>query len=116
MFDIIPLMFSGSMALIDSIVLSFLKAYSVGWVKWKGVIFVSMLFYSLQPVVFLQSLNYSTLTVMNLLWDVTSDIVVTIIGLLYFKEKISSFKKLGVIFSLMSIILLSIDDNKFTLQ
>lgn len=107
-------MYGAGMALIDSVVLSGLRAYSLGWLQWKGIVVFAMVFYSLQPVVFLKSLNYSTLTVMNLLWDVTSDVLVTIVGLLYFKESLSPFKKLGVIFSLISIILLSIEDNEPT--
>jgi multidrug transporter EmrE-like cation transporter len=48
---------------------------------------------------------------MNLLWDVMSDVSVSIIGLFYFGEKLTRFKKLGVFFSLISIILLTYKDG-----
>jgi multidrug transporter EmrE-like cation transporter len=48
---------------------------------------------------------------MNLLWDVTSDVIITLIGLYIFKESIGPYKKLGVVFSLLSIVLLSLNDG-----
>jgi multidrug transporter EmrE-like cation transporter len=45
--------------------------------------------------------------VMNLLWDLISDVLVTANGLLYFKETLSQKKFIGVIFSLIGIYLLS---------
>lgn len=105
-----PLFFAATMAGIDSTMLSLLKYMtthnlSLGWIV------LPMIFYSLQPILFYLSLQYETLTVMNLLWDVISDVIITSIGLLYFRESIGPYKKLGVIFSLISIILLSLDDG-----
>jgi drug/metabolite transporter (DMT)-like permease len=110
-FDLTALGFGGSMALIDAFVLSFLKAYNLGWIQWRGIIVISMLIYSFQPIIFLESLNHNSLTVMNLLWDVMSGVIVTVIGLFYFSEKLTKFKKLGVLFSFISIILLTWKDG-----
>lgn len=110
-FDLTALGFGGSMALIDAFILSTLKAFHLGWIKWKGILIISMLVYSFQPMIFLESLKYNSLTVMNLMWDVMSDVIVTLIGLLYFSEKLTKFKKLGVIFSFISIILLTWKDG-----
>jgi multidrug transporter EmrE-like cation transporter len=105
-----PLFFAATMAGIDSTMLSLLKYMltnnmAVAW------ILLPMIVYSIQPVLFYLSLQYETLTVMNLLWDVISDVIITCIGIFYFKEKIGPYKKLGVIFSLISIVLLSLDDG-----
>jgi multidrug transporter EmrE-like cation transporter len=110
-FDLTALGFGGSMALIDSFILSALKAYNLGWLQWRGVLIISMLIYSFQPLIFLESLNHNSLTVMNLLWDVMSDVAVTAIGLFYFSEKLTKFKRLGVFFSFISIILLTWKDG-----
>jgi drug/metabolite transporter (DMT)-like permease len=110
-FDLTALGFGGSMALIDAFILSTLKAFHLGWIKWKGILIISMLVYSFQPMIFLESLKYNSLTVMNLMWDVMSDVIVTLIGLFYFSEKLTKFKKLGVIFSFISIILLTWKDE-----
>ena len=48
---------------------------------------------------------------MNLLWDVMSDVIVTCVGLFYFSEKLTSIKKVGVLLSVISVILLSWKDE-----
>ena len=48
---------------------------------------------------------------MNLLFDVLSDIIVTCIGLFYFSEKLTNSKKVGVLLSIISVILLSWKDE-----
>lgn len=110
-FDLTALGYGGSMALIDGFILSSLKAYNLGLFQWKGILIISMLVYSCQPLIFLESLKHNSLTVMNLLWDVMSDVLVTSIGLFYFSEKLTKFKKLGVMFSFISIILLTWNDG-----
>ena len=111
MFDLVSLGYGGAMALGDLFVLSTLKAYSIGLIKWIGVIPLAMFFYSFQPLIFYKALSHNSLTVMNMLWDVMSNVSVTIIGLFYFKEKLTKFKRLGVFFSMISIILLTWKDG-----
>ena len=110
MFNIVPLQFGALMASIDATMLSLIKYIHLEKVSLRWIL-VPMLIYSLQPVLFYFSLKYETLTVMNLLWDVTSDVIITLIGLYIFKESIGPYKKLGVVFSLLSIILLSLNDG-----
>ena len=110
LFNIVPLGFGAAMASIDASMLSFVKTIHLQQVH-IGWILVPMLIYSLQPVLFYYSLHYESLTVMNLLWDVVSDVLITLIGLFIFKEQIGPYKKLGVIFSLVSIVLLSLNDG-----
>ena len=64
------------------------------------------LVYALQPWIFLKSLSFESLTVMNLLWDMTSDVLVTLIGLLYFGENIGPRKMAGVVLSFVAMCLL----------
>jgi drug/metabolite transporter (DMT)-like permease len=106
-FDFISLGYGGTMATIDALTLSALKAFHIGWISWSGTIIIAMIIYALQPLLFLQSLQFQTLTVMNLLRDLMSDILVTSIGLFYFSEKLSIKKKMGVILSIVSILLFS---------
>ena len=94
------------MATVDVFMLGILKAINLGWVS-KSLIFLPTLIYAMQPWVFLTSLNYESLTVMNLLWDVISDVLVTVEGLYFFQEKLSRTKMLGVGLSLISVFLLS---------
>jgi multidrug transporter EmrE-like cation transporter len=109
-FNTIPFGFAASMASIDSFMLSFVKYISLHK-QYVGLLFIPMVFYTLQPLIFYFSLQYETLTVMNLLWDVISDVVITLIGLLFFQEKIGPYKRAGVILSFISIVLMSLNDG-----
>ena len=110
LFNIVPLGFGGAMATIDAFMLSFLKYMSKEKINiwWLAL---PVLVYAFQPILFYISLQYESLTVMNLLWDVISDVIVTLIGLLVFQEKLGPYKKAGVIFSFFSIILMSLNDG-----
>jgi len=110
MFDTVPLLYGLTMATVDVFILSLLKLFNIGAVRGVVPILAAMIVYSLQPILFLKSLSFSSLTVMNLLWDVASDVLVTLVGLFYFKEELSLPKKFGVGLSLISIVLLSYSD------
>jgi drug/metabolite transporter (DMT)-like permease len=114
MFNIATLFFGAVLAFGDSVILSLLRSFNLGWIQWKSIVPISMVLYSLQPVIFLKSLKYESLTVMNLLWDVMSDVSVTIIGLFYFGEKLTIYKKIGVFLSMISVILLTYEDNELS--
>lgn len=107
-----PLFYGFLMATIDAIMLSTIRAINLGWINgygWlKGIrwMILPTIVYALQPWIFLKSLSFESLTVMNLLWDMTSDVLVTLVGLLYFKEEISRRKMAGVILSFVAICLL----------
>jgi multidrug transporter EmrE-like cation transporter len=109
MFNLVPLAFASLMAVIDTTVLALLKGYSLGKITFNGIIPLGMVLYSLHPYIFLQALKYESMTVMNLLFDVVSDISVTAVGLLYFKESISNMKKVGLFFAFVGIVLMSWD-------
>ena len=94
------------MALIDALSLSILKSINMGTLS-SSYLFLPVIIYSLQPLIFFQSLQFESMTVMNLLWDVISDIFVTFIGLAIFREKISRTKTLGVVTAFVAIFLLS---------
>lgn len=104
-----PLAFASLMAFIDTFVLSGLKKYSTGDHDYGLAVPLGMLIYSLQPLIFLQALRYESMTVMNIMWDMMSDLYVTLIGLFYFKERLTTLKMLGLSFAFIAIVLLSYD-------
>jgi len=108
-FESVPLIYGTYMATVDVFMLSILKAINLGWIS-KSLIFLPTLIYAMQPWIFLKSLEFESMTVMNLLWDVISDVLVTGTGLYFFKEKLSRTKMLGVGLSLISIMLMSSKD------
>jgi hypothetical protein len=103
---LVPLVYGTYMATVDVFMLGLLKAIHLGWVS-SALIFLPSLIYAMQPWVFLASLKFESLTVMNLLWDVMSDVLVTGMGLYFFKEQITRTKLLGVGLSFISILLLT---------
>lgn len=112
MFDRIrlaPIAFASLMAVIDTVSLSSLKQLSTGDARFGLAVPISMLVYSLQPLIFFHALRFESMTVMNVLWDVTSDVYVMAIGLFYFKERLSATKLLALALAFVAIVLFSFD-------
>jgi len=109
---ITPFMYGLFMAIIDVIMLGILKLISTGAIKNIWWMVLPTFVYALQPWIFLQSLRVETMIVMNLLWDLISDILVTANGLIYFKEKISHTKMIGVLVSIFGIYLMSCEKSE----
>jgi hypothetical protein len=111
----IPFAFGAVMATIDVFMLSAIKIIGTKakYLKWM---IVPTLVYAIQPWIFLSSLKFETMTVMNLVWDLMSDVLVTIVGIYYFGEKLGPVKTLGVFTALISIALLAYDDGTLALN
>lgn len=110
----IPFAFGIVMATIDVFMLGLIKSVSQNTLKYIRWMIVPTVLYAIQPWIFLNSLQFESLTVMNLMWDLISDVLVTLTGLFYFKEKIGPFKTLGVCLSLVAIVLMSIKDGEWS--
>lgn len=101
------LLFGLTMALIDAIVLSFLKIQETHK-KYTNTLFViAMMIYALQPIIFYKGLNYAPMSVLNILWDLFSDLIVCIIGFIVFKEELTTRQYVGIVLAFVSILLLS---------
>jgi multidrug transporter EmrE-like cation transporter len=91
--------------LLDAVALPIVKGVSTGWdPAWM---IIPTLIYAASPSILLTALRHETLTIMNLVWDLTSDLTVTIIGLVVFAEKLSPIKMLGVFVSFIGLILMT---------
>jgi multidrug transporter EmrE-like cation transporter len=111
-FKTIPLKYGLLMATIDVFMLSIVKYVSLDKRILRWMI-VPTIVYAIQPWIFLQSLQFESLIIMNLLWDVISDVLVTLTGLIFFKESIGPYKLIGVLLSFISITLMSLDDGEW---
>ena len=101
-------LYSLYMASIDALMLSLLKSKSLGLINGRWILPLSMLVYSTQPLIFYKSLSVESMTVMNILWDVMSDVIVTIIGIFVFGEVLTMHQYIGIAFSIIGISLLGI--------
>ena len=106
MFNWCAVMYGTIMAVVDSVILSFLKLYKVNKVS-NWIIIISCIIYAIQPLIFLKSLSYSSMTIMNLNWDLMSDLIVTFIGVYILKEKITTKQFIGICLSFIAVILMN---------
>jgi drug/metabolite transporter (DMT)-like permease len=109
----IPVGYGALMASIDVFMLSITKIISANPSRFLKWMVIPTIIYAIQPWIFLSSLRFESLIVMNLMWDLISDVLVTATGFLYFKEKIGPYKTLGVILSFVSIVLMSLQDGNW---
>jgi drug/metabolite transporter (DMT)-like permease len=110
-FNSIPLFYGVLIAFLDAIMLTFVKYISLdsrNLLKWM---ILPTALYALHPWIFLESLQFETLILMNMLVDLSSGILVTFFGLFLFKEKIGRFKALGIALSFLAILLMSLNDD-----
>ena len=104
----VPVLFGFAMALVDVFVLGALRLKHERPERIsRWILPIAFLVYGLQSIVFYKSLDYSNLIIMNLLWDVSSDILVSLVGFLFFKEVMSKSEIVGVFLGMVSIYLLS---------
>lgn len=94
------------MALVDSLSLPIVKyVYDGLYSKWFLVI--PMILFGLQPIMVYYSLSNLTLTSVNIIWDLMSDVFVTMIGLWYFREKLFTSSKIGLVLAFIAIFFFS---------
>jgi drug/metabolite transporter (DMT)-like permease len=109
-FNSIPFSYGVLIAFIDAMMLTLVKYISLDTKHLLRWMIVPTVLYAVHPWIFLQSLQFESLIVMNLLVDLSSDILVTFLGLFLFKEKIGKWKVLGVALSFVAIVLMSLND------
>lgn len=109
-FSFLPIVFGVFMSLFDISMMSLAKLSSKGKLPYIPALSFATILYSFEPYLFFKSLNYENMTVMNLIWDLTSDIMVTIFGVFYFGESIKGLRWLAVLFALFSLALFAYTD------
>jgi multidrug transporter EmrE-like cation transporter len=109
-FSTLPVFFGTLMALIDVVVLGVLKMIKNKTLPRTYGILFSVGTYALEPLIFLKALNYESMVVTNLVWDLTSDVLVTLQGVLIFKEKFSVIRWFGIVLCMISLAILSYTD------
>lgn len=102
----IPLLLGLAMATIDLVVLSMLKMRHLGTIKGNWVFVFAFIVYGCQSLIFYTALKYTNLINMNLMWDISSDVLVTLVGLFFFHEAITHHQRLGIILGFIALLLL----------
>jgi multidrug transporter EmrE-like cation transporter len=110
-FEFIPILIGVFMAFIDVITFSIIKFVSSNEVKLLSWMILPTILYAAEPWVFLKGLQFERMYVVNLLWNVLSSVLVTLVGIYYFGEKTSMIKNIGILLSIFSIFLLSASED-----
>jgi drug/metabolite transporter (DMT)-like permease len=109
-FNTLPIMFGAVMAFIDIFMMSTVKMISQGTVSSVVGIPLAVGLYALEPLIFLKAMKYEGMVVTNLVWNLTSDVIVTLQGVLLFGETIKGIRWLGIAMSLVSLSLMAYTD------
>jgi len=112
-FSVLPIVFGVGMALLDVVMMSTVKQVTTGAIPVRTGIPFATLIYALEPMLFWQSMMITGegITVMNLVWDLTSDVIITILGLVWFGEKVHGLRMVGVCLSLVALTIFATTNN-----
>lgn len=110
-FSMLPVFLGMMMASLDVVMMSLAKLSRTGKIAYGTALPSATLLYALEPYIFFKSMKYESLTAMNLIWDLSSDIIVTLVGVFYFKESIKGLRWLAVLFALFSLMLFAYTDD-----
>jgi multidrug transporter EmrE-like cation transporter len=64
---------------------------------------LAVVLYACEPLVFLKALKYENMSVMNLIWNLMSNVIVTLQGVLVFGEHIEGVRWIAISMSLCAL-------------
>ena len=110
-FDFLPIFFGVIMATIDILMMGSAKMVNEGTLSYGVGVPFSVGLYALEPLIFLKALDYENMTVVNLVWNLVSDVVVTLQGVLIFGETIKGVRWVAVGMALFALGLFAYTDK-----
>jgi TRAP-type mannitol/chloroaromatic compound transport system permease small subunit len=97
------------LAVVDIISMGITKQINIGGLNSRWLIFACIL-YGGQMLIFNYGLHLISMTVLNLTWNLFSNVVITLIGLYYFKENITHLETYGILFGLFALFLFGLSE------
>jgi len=97
-----------AMVTIDVAMMALLKMEKIHLLHGVWILPLAMALYSLQPVFFRYKLEYEGVGVLNVVWNTLSSILIALMGVYVFNEKISTTNAMGMILSIIGVILLKV--------
>ena len=110
-FAFTPIIFGTIMAIIDIAMMSAVKMVSLRTMSWNVGVPLAIGIYALQPLIFLKAMTYEGMVVTNLVWNLMSNVIVTLQGVFIFGESIKGLRWLGIAMSLVALTILAYTDN-----
>ena len=108
-FNLRTLGFGSLMALNDLIMMPMVKNVVGGWNPLWMI--VPILAYSIDPIIFYSAIQTESMAIVNLSWNMISNIVVTLVAFLVFKEHVSGVKMAGILIGFVSLFLMTLSEN-----
>ncbi len=109
MLNLRTLGFGLGLSVVDVVMMPFVKKIAGGW-PFVYMIF-PMLAYAIDPIIFYFAIKAEGMAMMNLVWNLVSNVVVTLIGVFLFKEFISPTKMVGIALSFVALFFMSYDGD-----
>jgi drug/metabolite transporter (DMT)-like permease len=110
-FSILPVFFGTVLSLGDIAMMNTAKMVQVGHLNpWIGLP-ISVSSYSLVAYLFYRGLSYEGMVVTNLVWNMMSNIIVTLSGIFLFGETIKGIRWVGIGMGLIALGILSYTDD-----
>jgi len=107
-FNMLPVFFGIIMAFMDIFMISNLSSIHQGTMSAGWGVPLSVGIYALQPLIFLKAMSYDGMAITNLVWNLlSSDVALTLQGLIIFGEPIKGVRLIGVCLSIISIFLMA---------
>jgi multidrug transporter EmrE-like cation transporter len=110
-FSILPIMFGIVMAVVDVVMMFTAKFVSLGSISYGLGLTVATLVYSVQPYLFIKATRLENMSVSNLIWNLTSNVLVTFSGVMVFKESIKGLRWVAIGMSIIAILLFAYTDD-----
>jgi len=95
--------------IVETISMSFL-AYDKK--KYRGIYIIGIFGYALVAFIFYKILQNKSITGANAVWNIGSIIIVTIVGIVFFKTKLDKYQYLGLLLAIISVLLIEHDSFK----
>jgi len=102
-FNTLPILFGSVMALIDICMMSMLKMVNNKTLSSSVGIPLSVGLYALEPLLFLKAMKYEGMIITNLVWNLMSNIIVTLQGIFIFGESVKGLRWIAVCMSIFSV-------------
>ena len=105
MFKFETILYGMSLAGMDVLAFPFVKYVSMGLSPVWMIVPVAL--YAIDPLILLQSLKIEHLAIMNLVWNLMSNVLITFMGVAIFQEAMPFRKWIGIGLSMVSIMLMT---------
>jgi drug/metabolite transporter (DMT)-like permease len=110
-FSMLPVFFGTILASLDIAMMGTAKMISEGTLPHYPATMAAVGMYALVPLIFIRALKYEGMVVTNLVWNLMSNVIVTLQGVFIFGESIKGLRWVGIAMSLVSLALLAYTDE-----